>query len=74
MVSTREHPEVVESYLAEEIRDGRLVALGSRAEADTLGVHCSPSGVILQNGRPNRWRLIIDLSTPEGHSVTDRYQ
>ena len=43
MVSTREHPEVVESYLTEERQQGRLV---SRREADKLGVHCSPFGVI----------------------------
>ena len=71
MVSTREHPEVVESYLTEERQQGRLVSVSSRREADKLGMHCSPFGVIPKKGRQNKWRLIIDLSTPEGHSVND---
>ena len=71
MVSTREHPEVVESYLTEEHQQGRLVSVGPRREADKLGVHCSSFGVIPKKGRQNKWRLIIDLSAPEGHSVND---
>ena len=31
----------------------------------------SPIGVILKRNRPNAWRLIVDLSSPEGHSVND---
>ena len=62
---------MVESYLTEERQQGRLVSVGSRREADKLGVHCSPFGVIPKKGRQNKWRLIIDLSAPEGHSVND---
>ena len=28
-------------------------------------------GVIPKQNRPNNWRLIVDLSSPEGHSVND---
>ena len=33
-------------------------------------VQISPLGVVPKKG-PNRWRLILDLSSPEGHSVND---
>ena len=28
-------------------------------------------GVIPKNNQPGQWRLILDLSSPEGHSVND---
>ena len=31
----------------------------------------SPFGVIPKRNRPGKWRLIVDLSSPEGHSVND---
>ena len=36
-----------------------------------LGVHCSPIGVIPKRHKPNKWRLIVDLSSPGGASVND---
>ena len=33
--------------------------------------HVSPFGVIPKKSKPEKWRLIIDLSTPTGHSVND---
>ena len=30
-----------------------------------------PAGVIPKRGRPDQWRLIMDLSSPHGHSVND---
>lgn len=35
------------------------------------GIHCSPFGVIPKKGRANKWRLILDLSSPEGRSVNN---
>ena len=40
-------------------------------ERDTAGIQCSPFGVIPKKGKPGRWRLIVNLSAPEGHSVND---
>ena len=34
-------------------------------------MHCSPFGVIPKKHKPGKWRLIIDLSAPEGSSVND---
>lgn len=36
-----------------------------------LGVHISPLGVIPKKGRINQWQMIMDLSSPHGHSVND---
>ena len=55
MVSSREHPDVVEAYIANEVKAARLERVGSRDKADKGGVHCSPFGVIPKKGGPNRW-------------------
>ena len=46
MISAMEHTDVVSSYLAEEVKAGRIVSVGSVLEAEPLGDHCSPFGVI----------------------------
>ena len=33
--------------------------------------HINPFGVIPKKHKPGKWRLIVDLSAPEGHSVND---
>ena len=71
LVSAREHPEVVCGYLQEEVSSGRVIDVGDSKTAESLGVHCSPFGVIPKTGRPVRWRLIVDLSSPEQSSVND---
>ena len=38
---------------------------------DTQGVHISRYGVIPNKSQPGKWRLIIDLSHPDGSSVND---
>ena len=65
------HPEVVRGYLDKEREAGRVVAVGSAEQAEALGVHCSPFGVIPKKGKTGRWRLIVDLSSPTGGSVND---
>ena len=34
-------------------------------------MHCSPIGIIPKKNKPGKWRLIVDLSSPEGASVND---
>ena len=34
-------------------------------------VHVSRFGVILKTHQPGKWRLITDLSHPQGHSIND---
>ena len=45
--------------------------MGRVEQAEALGVHCSPFGVIPKKGKAGRWRLIVDLSSPAGGSVND---
>ena len=71
MLSASAHREVVSHYITEELQATRLVCVGSEEVARSMGIHCSPLGVISKKNRPNKWRLIINLSAPEGYSVND---
>ncbi len=69
MKSASENPGVVESYLREEVYQDRVVPV----QADEVGtwIHTSPFGVIPKKRNSGKWRLIVDLSSPEGMSVND---
>ena len=69
MRSALEHPDVVDEYLAEERRRGHV--LGPFAQLPACPLIVSRFGVIPKRGRENKWRLIVDLSSPEGCSVND---
>ena len=71
MLSTRSHPEVVSDYIAAELALGRIAELGPLETAKDLGIHTSPFGVIPKKHKPDKWRLILDLSSPVGFSVND---
>ena len=62
----QEHREVVETYIQGERMTGRL--LGPFQRRKFLDVQVSPFGVIPKS-EPGKWRLIEDLSSPEGSSV-----
>ena len=70
MPSAEEHPQVVTEYIGEELARGQLMELEA-STAKALDVHTSLFGVISKNSKPNKWRLILDLSSPSGHSVND---
>ena len=63
------HPDVVDDYLQNEITAGRVV--GPFPAKSLPEVHISWFGVIPKNHHPDKWRLIVDLSYPSGHSVND---
>ena len=69
MVSAVEHPEVVDEYLLKERKRG--VLLGPFQKEEVPEVVNSRFGVIPKGGQPGKWRLIVDLSHPEQHSVND---
>ena len=69
MASAYEHPAVVSDYLAEECRKGRVLGPFKHTPVPCLLV--SRFSVIPKRGQPNKWRLIVDLSSPEGSSVND---
>ena len=65
--SAGEHREVVRDYLEKEHKEGRVRKVeGTPRQA----VHVSPFGVIPKKGQ-GKWRLIVDLSHPKGHSIND---
>ena len=55
---------VVAEYLRTELQL-------KKGEAKAMGIHCSPIGVIPKKNKPGKWRLIVNLSAPEGASVND---
>lgn len=71
MISAGEQPGVIEEYLRHELQAGRVIDMGSKEEARMLGIQCSPFGVIPKRHKPNKWRLIVNLSAPDGFSVND---
>ena len=64
----REHPDIVTDYLSTEISLGRVA--GPFPLKAIPQVHISRFGVI-PKGQTGKWRLIVDLSHPKGHSVND---
>ena len=70
MVSARDHAEVVEKYLKGEREAGRVLGRFDPNEL-TPEAHISPIGIIPKRHQENAWRLIVDMSSPEGCSVND---
>ena len=68
MLSATEQAEVVQAYLDKEVALGRVVGPVSPQSAPA-NTQISPFGVILKSSQPGKWRLILDLSSPEGYSV-----
>ena len=71
MLSARERPEIINDYLAQECSEGRV--LGPLDPAQFPFVQTSKFGVI-PKGLTGKWRLIVDMSSPEGASVNDGIQ
>lgn len=71
MLSATANPQVVTEYLQEELRLGRIAKAGPIETVRSFGIQCSPFGVIPKRNKPGKWRLILDLSSPEGYSVND---
>ena len=69
MRSSLDHPSVIDSYLQTEVSARRVA--GPFSSPPVAPLHISRFGVIPKNNQPGKWRLILDLSSPEGHSVND---
>ncbi|KAK3726195.1 hypothetical protein QZH41_003183 [Actinostola sp. cb2023] len=67
--SAEDQPAVIDEYLANEVALGRVAGPFSHPPIPSL--HISSFGVIPKSGQPGKWRLIVDLSSPEGASVND---
>ena len=60
---------VVRNHIEVELQAGRLVGPLNKALAPLL--HTSPIGLVPKAHQPGKWRLIVDLSFPPGHSVNE---
>ena len=63
------NPQVIDSHLQSEVQTRRVAGPFSQPLLPVL--HVSRFGVILKRHQPGKWRLILDLSSPAGHSVND---
>lgn len=70
MSSALAHPSVVDDYLQVELNHSRIAGPFPRSQCQS--VHISRFGVIPKGHQSNKWRLIVDLSHPSGHSVNDQ--
>ena len=68
MRSATDNAEVVQAYLDKEVALRRIVGPIHPSLAPE-GTQLSPFGVIPKSNQPGKWRLIVDLSSPEGNSV-----
>ena len=69
MLSALQHPEIIDEYLEKEVQLGNI--LGPFSPATAPVAHINRFGVIPKKHQPGKWRLITDLSYPEGASVND---
>ena len=69
MPSAQTNPDPVEKFLATEVSEGRVI--GPLRMEDFPHVQTNRFGVIPKRNQPNKWRLILDLSSPTGTSVND---
>ena len=69
MQSAYEHPSIIDEYITKECALGRVLGPFSPEKIPVLQL--SRFGVIPKKHKPNKWRLILDLSHPESFSVND---
>ena len=69
MRSAFDHPSVIDAYLENEVSCGRVA--GPFSSPPFTDLHISCFGVVPKNNQPGKWRLILDLSSPDGQSVND---
>ena len=69
--SVHEHPEIINAYLGNEVSLGRVIRYAKQALPSLPELTISPIGVIPKRNRLNKWRLIMDLSSPKVESVND---
>ena len=63
------NPAIVDEHVATELKEGCL--LGPLTPQVSQLVHTSPLGLVPKSRQPGKFRLIVDLSSPEHCSVND---
>ena len=69
MSSASLQPSVIDDYLHRELAKGHIAGPFSSPLLPHL--HISRFGVITKKHQPGKWRLILNLSSPDGQSVND---
>lgn len=64
--SVEANPAAVREYIEEELKQSTI-----RPALPEESVHISPIGLIPKGGQTGKFRLIVDLSSPQGGSVND---
>ena len=67
--SSLANPQVIRDYIGGEVSTGRMV--GPLDRHSRRAVQCSPIGLVPKGRNTGQWRMIVDLSYPEGRSVND---
>lgn len=68
-VFVKKNPQAVADYIGSECALGRVN--GPFLASQVSWVHTSQLEIIPKPHQPGKWRLIVDLSFPEGHSIND---
>ncbi len=58
MQSAEVQEEIVEAYIQAELSEDTVLLVGSCKEAQELGIHCSPFGVIPKKNRPAKSQFV----------------
>jgi len=66
LCSVTQHPNVIWQYLEQEVSKGQTLTAQNHP---VLGTTDQPTGCCPKKGKLSKWRMIIDLSLPLGHSV-----
>ena len=69
MISAAQNPEPVQKNVDNELAEQRIIGPFTASAAGEA--HVSRFGVIPKRHQPGKWRLILDLSSPEGRSIND---
>ena len=67
MPSASLQPSAIDDYISSELAKGRVAGPFSSPRH----LHISRFRVIPKKHQPGKWHLILDLSSPNGHSVND---
>ena len=71
MSSAYERPAIVSDYLAEERCHNRILGPLPPSHEQLVHTCMSSFSVIPKRNQQNKWRLILELSSPEDHSIND---
>ena len=63
---SQQNKYVIEEYIQQEVEQGNILGPGTAPK-----VHINKFGAIPKKHQPGKWRLITDLSFPEGKSMND---